>query len=483
MNTQKTTPRTLKFMGLVFAIAGIASLIKALLEFQHGQREEIILMFCIGILFTSLGTGFMVGGKIAKNKFEERARLEAEHPNAPWNWKKEWFNGRIYGDSKQKMLIIWAFALGWNGFTVPLAFIMVPRYLAQGNKLILLILIFPLIGIFILWSAITALLRWKRYGRSYFEMAAVPGVVGGDLGGMVNTSVNIRPDDGFQLQLKCVHRYITGSSNNRRTEEKTLWEQSQVMSHEVLEDDSSRSAIPVLFSIPYDCKPTDESDTNDKIIWRLKIEAKLPGVDYMTQFEVPVFRTEASRKDDDRAGEIPDPLSDFREKEDPQKRLEEVGVKVLKNFSGGTVFNFRSGRNIGASAGITFIFFICVTALWATIVYNAHWFAILIAGFFTLILGLAFLSSWFTTGKVTVYADHVELISKFCGLGSTVNILTAELDSIELTAGMTSGEKVFYDLIFHRKDGYKKVVSAHIDGLVAAEALRKAIEGELTKSS
>ena len=411
MSTQKSAPRILKSMGLIFTFVGIASLTKVLLEFQHIQREEMVLMLCIGVLFTSLGIGLFMGGKMAKDKHREKERLMAEHPNEPWKWKMEWINGRIYGDSKQKMLIIWAFALGWNGFTIPLATILIPRYLAQGNNLVLLILIFPLIGLFILWSAITASQRWKRFGRSNFEMAAVPGVIGGDLGGMINTSVNILPVDGFQLQLMCVHRYETESSDSRRTEEKTLWERSQVMSHEVLEDDRNRSAIPVLFSIPYECEPTDESDPNDKIIWRLKIEAKLPGVDYMTKFEVPVFRTEASREDYEVGGEISDPLSEFREKEDPTKRLEEVGVRVMKNLRGGTVFNFRSGRNIGVSLGITFIFFICVAALWVTITYEAHWIAMVIAGFFTFILGVAFLSTWFSTGKVTVYPDRVELIS------------------------------------------------------------------------
>lgn len=400
----------------------------------------------------------------------------AAYPDEPWKWKKEWANGRIIGNSKQTMLYIWAFAICWNGFSIPLAYILIPRYLAQDNKLVYLILIFPLIGLFILWSAITTLLRWKRFGRSQFEMATVPGVIGGDLGGMVNTSVNIRPEGGFQLHLKCINRYQTGSSDSRRIEEKTLWEQSQVMSREVLGDDRSRSAIPVFFHIPYSCKPTDENDPNDKIIWQLKIEVKLPGVDYMTQFEVPVFRTEASREDQAVSDELPDPLADYREREDPTKRLEEVGVRVMKNLRGGTVFNFRSGRNMGTSLGVTFIFIICAAALWATITYEAHWIGIMVAGFFTFILGAAFLSTWFSKGTVTVYPDRIELISKFCGLGSTVNMPNVEMDSIELTEGMKSGDRVFYDLTFQRNDGFKKQVNSQIDGLVAAEALKKAIE-------
>jgi len=58
-----------------------------------------------------------------------------------------------------------------------------------------------------------------------------------------------------------------------------------------------------------------------------------------------------------------------------------------------------------------------------------------------------------------------------------------EMDSIELTEGMKSGDRIFYDLTFQRKDGYKKQVSSQIDGLVAAEALKKAIEGCIAQRS
>ena len=63
-----------------------------------------------------------------------------------------------------------------------------------------------------------------------------------------------------------------------------------------------------------------------------------------------------------------------------------------------------------------------------------------------------------------------------------MKIFIDEVDSIELTSGMTSGDKVFYDLTFQRKDGYKKQVNAQIDGLVTAEALKKAIEGCLANT-
>lgn len=78
-------------------------------------------------------------------------------------------------------------------------FILMHRSLAQDNKLVYLILIFPLIGIFILWSAFTGLQRWKRFGRSHFEMATVPGVIGGDLGGSLIRVLTFDPRADFNF--------------------------------------------------------------------------------------------------------------------------------------------------------------------------------------------------------------------------------------------------------------------------------------------
>ncbi len=120
------------------------------MQFQHGPQDEMLWILGFGVLFTVVGIGLFTGGKIAKIKNSEKEQLMAAYPDEPWKWKKEWANGRIFGYSKQTMLIIWAFALCWNGFSVPLSYILIPRYLAQDNKLVYLILIFPLIGIFIL---------------------------------------------------------------------------------------------------------------------------------------------------------------------------------------------------------------------------------------------------------------------------------------------------------------------------------------------
>jgi hypothetical protein len=47
----------------------------------------------------------------------------------------------------------------------------------------------------------------------------------------------------------------------------------------------------VLFYIPPECTGTDNSDRNNEIVWRLSAGAATTGVDFATQFTVPVFAT------------------------------------------------------------------------------------------------------------------------------------------------------------------------------------------------
>lgn len=146
-------------------------------------------------------------------------------------------------------------------------------------------------------------LAWRliRFGRSVFEMAEIPGVVGGTLGGLIHTRVHIPAGGGFRVQLQNRLRQRVVRRHGNRTVhtivESTLWEDEIWVERETLEADRTRSAIPVYFEIPYECKPTSNTDPMNQFLWKLKVVSELPGVDYQAEFEVPVFRTEKSRSD------------------------------------------------------------------------------------------------------------------------------------------------------------------------------------------
>src|SRR5206468_6382901 len=62
----------------------------------------------------------------------------------------------------------------------------------------------------------------------------------------------------------------------------------------IASNDGQSSYIPVEFNIPYDAKETDTRNADDQIIWKLTTKSKMPGLDFIAVFMLPVFRTALS---------------------------------------------------------------------------------------------------------------------------------------------------------------------------------------------
>ena len=264
--------------------------------FRVPRWETVYSYFAFMLLFGGIGVGmFSVS---LRNRYNEKLenKLMLQYPSEPWLWKKEWRDGRISSNSKLKMASAIAVALIWNLITSIGCFFLFEEF-RGGNYLALVFLIFPIVGIGLAIWAVKLILRWLKYGQSTFEMETTPGVIGGVLRGRIHTKVNIKPQDGFHLTLSCINRITTGSGKHRKTREHVRWQDTSNIAYEQYEYDPSRSVIPVLFKIPYESHETNDDDPKNKIFWRLKISAKVPGVDYAASFEIPVFRTSESSKD------------------------------------------------------------------------------------------------------------------------------------------------------------------------------------------
>lgn len=258
-------------------------------------RWEIAAMqMLFAVVFGGVGFGLLTFAVVTWRQQRARAALAAAHPDKPWMWKADWAAGRIVFSTKTAMWTTLALALFWNLVSAPVWFILPGEILGKHNLWALLFMLFPAIGLFLAGGAVFCVLRWKKYGQSEFQMADVPGRIGGQLAGVVRTSAKVRPEDGFHLALRCVRRITTGSGKQRTTTERVLREDQQTVMHELLEDEPDVSAIPVIFQVPAGCEPTDESNPNNQIVWRLTASAKVPGIDYSASFEVPVFATDQS---------------------------------------------------------------------------------------------------------------------------------------------------------------------------------------------
>jgi hypothetical protein len=240
------------------------------------------------LVFGGVGIGLMV--------FTFKAKVGAtDHPESaikPWLSQQAWARAEIPCNAKNSLWFIWGFALFWNLVSLPASFA-IPTELAKGNHLILIALLFPLAGIYLLVWAIRSTLSWRRFGQLVLKLDPYPGSIGGQVGGTIELPFRCPNHQRFPVALQCLRSYETGSGNDRSRSEAVLWHvQGLAESQPYL---GGSTLLRLCFDIPKDL-PASEPISDNYHLWRLELHAALPGVDLHRHFELPVFATgETSR--------------------------------------------------------------------------------------------------------------------------------------------------------------------------------------------
>ncbi|HEX7708486.1 MAG TPA: hypothetical protein VF701_18635 [Thermoanaerobaculia bacterium] len=278
--------------NLTFGAGGLLALIAAgrrYLTPQEGTADSGMLL-AFGLIFTGMNAIITFVTLRNARRAGEIATQRAVYPDAPWMWRREWQRGRLEDRSGTGLVVLWAFAVVLIATSIPLL-ASVPRQVAEGTTAALLLFIFPLAGLGLLVLAIVLSLRRKRFGRSQLVLTTNPLPIGGRFSGQVETSVARDTFAGAKIHatLLCVSR-VTGRGNQRQgTRERILWQDTSRIAPSAVTVGPHGAVIPVACAIPPGMPPSSVEDDFSIIIWRLLVDAKIPGADYSAVFEVPAF--------------------------------------------------------------------------------------------------------------------------------------------------------------------------------------------------
>jgi hypothetical protein len=423
------------------------------------------LMGVFATIFTGVGVGLIIAGIWGNRRLGDEGKRVTDNPAEPWRWKEDWADGRITATGRAQFLLPGIMAVFWNLISVPLLFLVPEEVRDNGNYLALLGLIFPLVGLGLAIWAIRSFIRWKKFGDSVFEMSTFPGVIGGPVAGRVLTSVNVKAAAGYRLTLSCINRVTRGSGKNRSTRESILWQQDSHLQRESAEFDSTRSEIPVDFQIPFDASPTEERSEDDETLWRLQVEAEVPGVDYSSQFDVPVFRTAESRE----AQALADPSDVWGAEEPPPIDLAQHGIDSELLSTGARRLTFRAARHKGPAFMLTGFLILWLGFNYLLIHLEAPIFFPILWGFFSVLIFLGALDLWFDRRIIEVHSDRLVLSGGIFGLGRTREIQRTEIREIKAIRGMQSGNKLFYRIQIITQDEKKHIAATKLDNLSLAK--------------
>ena len=344
----------------------------------------------------------------------------------------------------------------------------------------LLGLIFPVAGLGLLVWAVRATIRWKRFGVSVLQMTSLPGVVGGPVAGTIETGLRTLPEDGFLVTLRSIRRTRTRRGRNRTTHETILWQEEHRVRREVLFPGYLGTSTRFSFQVPFDCEPSSERDSASRVLWRLQAQAAVPGVDFSSTFEIPVFRT-------DRSSTAPSPLVELQGAASSQEIREArrtSKIRAQTTPSGGREIYFPAARNPGMAAGLTIFFLLWVGAVVVMRLSEAPLFFLAIFGLFGVLLFFGVLSMWFGTSRLRIEGGEVRLKRGALGFGGTKLLPVDEIERVKTKIGMQHGGgsgTPYYDILLARREGRDLTVGRYIRNKRELEWLVGEIESALGK--
>jgi len=437
-------------LSLPFAIVGILALVFLL-------HDEVLSGFAMkkqmamGLLSAAIVCGGLVAlifGISAKKEARKISATEIDDAGKPWLRRKDWAAGRIVSGTHKSVLLIWIFTLFWNAVSAPVVLIGLPAELHKGNHAILIALLFPIVGIGMIFFALSTTLAWRRFGQSIFEMATIPAALGGTLEGEIQVKTRLLPQLGLHLRLSCIRQTTTGSGKDRHTTERILWQDEKWLRPDLPQTDLNATGIPIYFKLPVD-QPESTASSGDGIHWKLEVAATLRGPDFHAAFDVPVFKlAETPGISDDPTARYQMPLDEVR-----QQIHSKIQVNDLPD--GGKEFIFPAARNPGAAAGLTVIW-----VIWTGIVVALAWhwnqvpaiFPLLFGAFDLLITVFAF-NLWFLRTRAVVTPDQVTVQKSWLGVKMEHKLAASDITNISAQQGMTAGHSAYYDLKVWTRDG------------------------------
>ncbi|MBA2431507.1 MAG: hypothetical protein H0V56_05255 [Chthoniobacterales bacterium] len=385
---------------------------------------------------------------------EQRARADE-----PWLARPDWAAGHILpkGGSWWAIVII---ASVWNAACLVVGFLAFPHLrerIASGEYLFLLLLIFPLLGLGLLINAVRSVVNARRLGRMWLELKTVPASVGQFLGGVIHSDKEMNLKEGVRLTLTCLKETLSTGRNSKgqaitQLTDTPEWSETQVLDRELLEEDRTRTVLPVYFRIPRDAPATKPRVGEQGYHWQLEVafeKAVRANLLSSVTFEVPVFETAASQQPFSGPAAAADPLAEFKSDQPLRETPEAQGVRIAPSRRGGTVFTFQAPdvvRGTGCSVALVVMMLLAAGVTWhlwrPEQAIGGAW----AAGFVFLLLALAFSYIRWGVNRLTLDIGEAEYEHTLFGLGVRKKFDPALIASVQPERDTREAREILWDL-------------------------------------
>jgi hypothetical protein len=176
----------------------------------------------------------------------------------------------IRSDAKQSVLTLWGFATFWGLIAFPLGFLIIPELFGKSLSW-LVVAIFPLVGLGLIWAAITRTVRLFRNGSASIALTPLQPRVGEAVS--VRAVFDRAPRTGdYQFALICEKVDSRGEGTSRET----IWEQERSAQN-------VGTHLACMFHPPEDL-PASQPVSSVWIRWRVRL--RFPGAKDEREFDI-----------------------------------------------------------------------------------------------------------------------------------------------------------------------------------------------------
>lgn len=276
MNANRLRIGCLIAFVLPFFAIGVVALVYVARLYAAGDTppERVFVFSAVGVAFTATALGLIFATTAS---WKEDARRRAQPAN------------RILDESPGHTVMLWFVGIVWNSVASPVL-VLLPKIVREGHYAAALGFIFPIVGLGLIVAAVRGTMRAIRFRRSTLVLSQVPVSLGGTLRGHVEVPyAPLSEASSIVARLRAIERRQSG----RSTTESIVWETEQAISRGAIGRASNGVTIPILIAIPADA-PASSDVAFTRRLWRLTVDAEVPGIDYTARFEVPVVKPAVS---------------------------------------------------------------------------------------------------------------------------------------------------------------------------------------------
>lgn len=356
------------------------------------------------------------------------------------------------------------------------ALLALPAELRKGNYPILFVLLFPMVGSWLVWLGIRTFRNWRHYGPLPVQMDPAPGQIGGDIGGRIELREPWRLENPYRLTLQCLRSKVTGSGKNRSRSETLVWQQELVP---LAEASTAGTMLQFVFTPPGHL-PESEKSSNDYHLWRLLLCGPDKPVKLERTYTLPVTKGTARSAVSLPARHIQQHSAQAR-----IRALESVDSQIrLTQLGDGVRLHSPLGLHLGMKLAL-FLFGLIFAASAAFLTVKAFeeggglWFMAVMFSLFgyPMALGGLFMVGRSLTAEIR--AGQVRTVRYWFGLPLwRRQMALSRADQLGLAEGVKSNDGRRHTEYLHleaKEQGRKVRLAEDISGRAAAEALRDSL--------